>query len=226
MSANLSRLSSAVSRLSHAASRLLSGGEAAEVVVTPEGPQGEIVVPRAGDGVWDVVDVRGRPCLAPDESSYYLYFSLPRGLLARTGASLFVDVEYYGDRFGQFRLQYVSHDRAATLDGLYKNAVQRWSGDAAGLSRFRRALFELSDFDPGRTQNQGASFRLEFRSDLRVSRVRVSLKAPEDVSQFSAVAPVPELKKLPGRFYPINYLFIEITNACNFKCTWCPDDIM
>ena len=40
------------------------------------------------------------------------------------------------------------------------------------------------------------------------------------------MAPLPELKKLPGRFYPINYLFIEITNACNFKCTWCPDDIM
>ena len=31
---------------------------------------------------------------------------------------------------------------------------------------------------------------------------------------------------MPGRFYPINYLFIEITNACNFKCTWCPDEIM
>ena len=31
---------------------------------------------------------------------------------------------------------------------------------------------------------------------------------------------------MPGRLYPINYLFIEITNACNFKCTWCPDDMM
>jgi MoaA/NifB/PqqE/SkfB family radical SAM enzyme len=31
---------------------------------------------------------------------------------------------------------------------------------------------------------------------------------------------------MPGRFYPINYFFIEITNACNFKCTWCPDEIM
>jgi radical SAM protein with 4Fe4S-binding SPASM domain len=31
---------------------------------------------------------------------------------------------------------------------------------------------------------------------------------------------------MPGRFYPINYLFVEITNACNFKCTWCPDEIM
>ena len=219
-------MSASLSRLRHAASRLLSGGEAAEVVVTPQGPHGEIKVPRAGDGVWDIVDVRGRPCLAPDESSYYLYFVLPRGLVARTQASLFVEVEYYGDRFGQFRLQYVSHDKAATLDGLYKNADQRWSGDAAGLFRFRRALFELPDFDPGRTQNQGASFRLEFRSDLRVSRVRVSLKEPEDATAFTALAPLPELKKLPGRFYPINYLFIEITNACNFKCTWCPDDVM
>ena len=31
---------------------------------------------------------------------------------------------------------------------------------------------------------------------------------------------------MPGRLYPINYLFVEITNACNFKCTWCPDEIM
>jgi len=31
---------------------------------------------------------------------------------------------------------------------------------------------------------------------------------------------------MPGRHYPIDYLFVEITNACNFKCTWCPDEIM
>ena len=226
MSTGPSRFTSALSRLSHAASRLLSAEEAAEVVVTPEGPRGEIEVPRAGDGVWDLVDVRGRSCLTPDETSYYLYFVLPAELLARAAATLFVDVEYYGDRFGEFRLQYVSHDRACTLDGRYKDGVQLWTGDAIGLSRFRRALFALSDFDPTRTQNQGASFRLEFRSDLRVSRVKVSLKVPEDAASLPAVAPLPELKKLPGRFYPINYLFIEITNACNFKCTWCPDDIM
>lgn len=219
MSATLSRFTSALARLLH-------GEGTAEVLVTGEGPQGAIAVPRGGDGVWEVVDVHGRPCLTPDETSYYLYFVLPAELLARTGTALFVEVDYYGDRFGQFRLQYVSHDRAATLDGLYKSAEQRWSGDAAGLSRFRRALFPLPDFDPGRTQNQGASFRLEFRSDLRVSAVRVSVKAPENMAEFPAMAPLPELKKLPGRFYPINYLFIEITNACNFKCTWCPDDIM
>ena len=56
--------------------------------------------------------------------------------------------------------------------------------------------------------------------------IAVSLHEPEDRARFTALAPLPELKKLPGRFYPINYLFVEITNACNFKCTWCPDDIM
>ena len=219
-------MSASLSRVTSALARLLQGPDAAEVVVTPEGPTGAISVPRAGDGVWDIATVQGRPCLTPDEASYYLYFVLPAELRGRAQGALFVDVEYYGDRFGQFRLQYVSHDRAATLEGLYKNAAQRWSGDAVGLSRFRHAAFALPDFDPGRSQNQGASFRLEFRSDLRVSRVRVSLKEPEDWAPLTAVAPLPELKKLPGRFYPINYLFIEITNACNFKCTWCPDDIM
>jgi MoaA/NifB/PqqE/SkfB family radical SAM enzyme len=46
------------------------------------------------------------------------------------------------------------------------------------------------------------------------------------VAAFPVVAPLPELRKLPGRLYPFDYLFVEITNACNFKCTWCPDEIM
>src|SRR4030095_22613 len=95
-----------------------------------------------------------------------------------------------------------------------------------GLRRFRRALFPLPDFDTGRTQNHGAAFRVEFRREVLVSRVTVTLAPPADAEAFAKVAPLPELRKMPGRFYPINYLFIEITNACNFKCTWCPDDIM
>jgi MoaA/NifB/PqqE/SkfB family radical SAM enzyme len=109
---------------------------------------------------------------------------------------------------------------------LYKAAEQRWRPDAVGLRRFRRAIFCLPDFDPGRTQNLGASFRLEFRSEMLLSGVSVSLLPPPDLGAFPGVAPLPELRKMPGRLYPINYLFIEITNACNFKCTWCPDEIM
>ena len=126
--------------------------------------------PAPGTGSGTSWTSRAGPASPPTRPPTTSTSSCPPSSWPGPGAGLFVDVEYYGDRFGQFRLQYVSHDRAATLDGLYKNAEQRWSGDAAGLSRFRRALFALPDFDPGRTQNQGASFRLEFRSDLRVSR--------------------------------------------------------
>jgi MoaA/NifB/PqqE/SkfB family radical SAM enzyme len=205
---------------------MLHGPDRLELVVGDGGPEGAIAVPRAGDGGWQVQTVQGRPCLAPDERSYYLYFVLPAEFLARARRGLWVDVEYFGDRYAPFRVQYASSDHGAEFDGLYKPAEQRWAADAVGLRRFRRALFPLPDFAPERTQNQGASFRIEFRSEVLVSRLAVTLDPPPDVAAFPLVAPLPELKKMPGRFYPINYLFIEITNACNFKCTWCPDDIM
>jgi radical SAM protein with 4Fe4S-binding SPASM domain len=220
-------MSATLSRWTQTIGRMIRGDpERLDMHVTPGGPAGPIGVPRDGDGIWETTTVKGRACLTPDEKSYYLYFTLPPEFRARVREGLWLEVEYFGDRFGQFRVQYASGDRGQPLDGLYKPAEQRWAGDVAGLYRFRRALFPLPDFDPGRTQNQGASFRMEFRSDLRVSRVAVSLAPPEDVAAFPSVAPVPELRKMPGRFYPINYLFVEITNACNFKCTWCPDDIM
>jgi MoaA/NifB/PqqE/SkfB family radical SAM enzyme len=222
-------MTTALHRLGTALGRLIHGPDRAQLVVGPQGPQGDIGVPRGGDGVWQVVTAGGRPCLAPDESSHYLYFTLPAELLARAaerGEGIWLDVEYFGDRHGLFRVHYASTDRAAPVDGLYKPAEQHWRSEAAGLRRFRRALFPLPDFEPGRTQNLGASFRVEFREEVLIARVTATLARPADADDFALVAPLPELKKLPGRFYPINYLFIEITNACNFKCTWCPDEIM
>jgi radical SAM protein with 4Fe4S-binding SPASM domain len=219
-------VSSVLSRIGSALGRLVHGGESAEMRVGPGGPLGDLAVPREGDGVWEVRTAQGRPCLTPDDRSYYLYFVLPAELRGRAKGGLWVEVEYLGDRFGQFRVQYASTDAAAEHGGLYKPAEQRWDGDAAGLRRFRRALFPLPDFDPGRTQNQGASFRIEFRREVLVTRVTATLAPPADAAAFARVAPLPDLRKMPGRLYPINYLFIEITNACNFKCTWCPDDIM
>ena len=80
--------------------------------------------------------VQGRHCLTPDEASHYLYFVLPPELRARARAGLWLEVEYFGDRFAQFRVQYASTDRGAEVEGLYKPAQQRWDGDAVGLSRF------------------------------------------------------------------------------------------
>ena len=34
------------------------------------------------------------------------------------------------------------------------------------------------------------------------------------------------IRKSPDRVYPIWWLFVEITNLCNFHCTFCPDEIM
>src|SRR5205814_6905224 len=144
---------------------------------------------------------------SPDDQSHYLYFVLPPELLARAGAGLWLEVEYLGDRFGQFRVQYASTDRAAEHEGVYKSAEQRWDGDSVGLRRFRRALFPLPDFDPARRQNHGAAFRIEFRREVLVTRVTASLAAPADAAAFAQAAPLPDLRKLPGRFYPTNYLF-------------------
>jgi len=215
-----------LARIGGGLGRILRGGDRLEVEVGPRGPSGGFDVPSGGDGEWETTEVQGRACLRPTESSYYLYCALPEAFRRRAPAGLWVAVEYFGPHYGEFRLQYASTDRAEGWDGLYKAAEQRWQPDAAGLRRFRRAVFALPDFDPGRTQNLGASFRLEFRRELLVSRIAVSLDAPPDLGAFPAVAPLVELRKMPGRFYPINYLFVEITNACNFKCTWCPDEIM
>ena len=90
-----------------------------------------IEVPRGGDGVWEVRTVQGRPCLTPDERSYYLYFVLPAELPGpRAAAGLWLEVEYFGDRFAQFRVQYAStRPRRPSTTGLYKAAEQRWDGD-------------------------------------------------------------------------------------------------
>lgn len=218
-------MNATLARIGEGLGRLLRGDAPLVVDVGPDGPAGDFEMPSGGDGAWETVPVQGRTCLRPTESSYYLYCVLPEAWRRRAGGGLSVEVEYFGPHHGEFRLQYASTDRREPWDGLYKPAVQRWQPGAAGLRRFRRAVFLLPDFDPGRAQNLGASFRFEFRRELLLSRVAVSL-APPDLAAFPAEAPAVDLRKMPGRLYPIDYLFVEITNACNFKCTWCPDEIM
>jgi len=219
-------MSTALAKLGQAARRLIGAPESLELVVTPAGPSGPIGVPREGDGVWEVASVDGRACLTPDESSYYLYFVVPESFRARAKKGLWLTVDYLGERWAEFRVQYASTDRTQPHEGLYKPAQQRYRGDALGTRRVRRALFPLPDFDARAEQNHGASFRIEFRREVLVCGLQLRLAAPQDADSFAEIAPLPELRKLPGRFYPINYLFVEITNACNFKCTWCPDEIM
>jgi len=216
---------SALRRWTRPLARLVRGPVRLETVVGDLGPTGPLGVPSGGDGVWEIRRVGGRPCLAPSESSHYVYFTLPTDELVEAPNGIWLEVEYYGSRYAEFRVQYASKDHTAEFGGLYKAAEQRWDGDGAGLRRFRRALFPMPDFSPAARQNLDASFRIEFRREVLVSRLTVTT-APPDPERFPEAAPLPELRKMPGRFYPINYFFIEITNACNFKCTWCPDSIM
>jgi MoaA/NifB/PqqE/SkfB family radical SAM enzyme len=206
--------------------RILGAPETLALKLTDQGPTGDLAVPSAGDGAWQIAHVDGRAFLTPAESSYYLYFVVPQAFRRRAAHGLWLEVEYYGERFAEFRVQYASSDRNEPHAGLYKPAQQRYRGDAPGKRQLRRALFPMPDFDPSREQNHGASFRIEFRREVLVHAVELHAKPPKHVDSFAEIAPLPELKKLPGRFYPINYLFVEITNACNFKCTWCPDEVM
>ncbi len=183
-----------LTRLGGGVARLFGGPAELEVVVEREGPRGGMDVPSGGDGVWRLVERQGRSCLAPDETSYYVYFSLPEGFRRRVSSGLWVEIEYYGSRYGNFRLQYASTLHDSPVDGLYRAAEQRWVPGDAGLHRFRRALFLLPDFDPSRTQHHGTSFRLEFRSELLVSRVKVRLEPPSTLDSYPAVAPLPELR--------------------------------
>ncbi len=215
--------------------RLFSRPPAVEVTVTRDGPRGAIHLPNEGDGAWVLAPAEDQtPCVTPGPDCNYIYFVLPEGFRTRARDGLWLTIEYSGESYAPFRIQYASRDRRAPHEGLYKPAAQRWDGEIGGGRRFRRALFPLPDFDPTRGQNCGASFRLETRvafrgeprEEPRVRRVVAALAPPSDEARYRAVAPLPLVMKQPEQFCSILYLFVELTNACNFKCTWCPDAVM
>jgi MoaA/NifB/PqqE/SkfB family radical SAM enzyme len=204
-----------------------------ETVVSADGPRGDVGVPSEGDGVWKLARaVDGSPCLSAGrqaDGAHFIYFTIPDAFRERAAAGLWVTIEYFGQGYAPFWVQYASTDHGAPHDGVYKPAFEFWVPETDGQLRFRRALFPMRDFDPSRRQNCGASFRVEARKGALIRRVTVSLRPPADESAFSGVAPLPWLpswERTPERFSSIQFLFVELTNACNFKCTWCPDAVM
>ena len=101
----------ALGRWGGALGRMWKGPDRLEMEVGPAGPRGELGVPSAEDGVWEVVTIQGRPCLTPNETSYYLYVTVPPEVLARAPEAIWLDVEYFGERYGEFRVQYASRDQ-------------------------------------------------------------------------------------------------------------------
>ena len=205
------------------------GRERQAVELIPPSEQsasGALSIVGEGDGRFDVVERGGKPCITPEAWSQYLYFKLTDELKNALAARAVIEVDYFGSGFATFRLQYVSTDKTAPYDGLYKEAVQRWDGVETSEPTWKRAVFVIDDFDPSRAQNLGASFRTEIRQDFFVGRVAVSPEPAAELDRYPSVAPLPTIRKSPERVYPIWWLFVEITNLCNFHCTFCPDEIM
>ena len=61
-------MTTTLARLGGSLGRMLRGPDRLEMTVGPDGPRGDLGVPRAGDGVWDLTTVEGRACLTPGES--------------------------------------------------------------------------------------------------------------------------------------------------------------
>ena len=206
-----------------------SSASSSRVELVPPGVRsddGVLALVNEGDGRYDIVERGGRAVVTPGAWSQYLYFRLQEPLRGKLAEQAVIQIDYFGCEFATFRLQYVSKDSEAPYGGLYKEARQTWDGIRSGENRWKRALFVISDFDSERVQNVGASFRLEIRQDFHIGRVAVSTELPSDASAYAEVAPLPSIRKSPERVYPIWWLFVEITNLCNFHCTFCPDEIM
>lgn len=203
-------------------------GSSETALTLPAGasPHGGLHLANEGDGRYVLVEKQGRVAATPESWSQYIYVRMAPELRQKHRERLVIEVEYFGSRFATFRLQYASRDPGAPYEGRYKEAEQWWNGEETGEPTWRRCLFVIDDFDPDRLQNSDASFRFELRQDFFISRVTVSTETPEDASAFSAKAPLPAIRKSPERVYPIWWLFVELTNLCNFKCTFCPDEIM
>ena len=189
-------------------------------------PDGALQMVNDGDGRYELVDKDGRLGATPDRWSQYMYFRVGSDLRARLGDRMVIEVEYFGTHHGTFRLQYTSRDPSAPYEGLYKEAKQLWDGVKTEESAWRRCLFVIEDFAGDRFQNLDASFRLELRQDFFVSKVAVSSELPLSMDRFQTEAPLPSIRKSPHRVYPIWWMFVELTNVCNFHCTFCPDEIM
>lgn len=195
-------------------------------VKTGASRDGSLRLKNEGDGRYTLVEIGGQTAAIPDPHSQYLYFMVEPELREKLTGRMVIEIDYFGKSFGMFRLQYCSKDPAAPYQGRYKEAEQFWSGTETSEPTWKRCRFVIEDFDSHNVQNLGASFRLELRQDFYVSQVTVSKDLPDDAGDLSVQAPLPSLRKSPERVYPIWWLFVELTNVCNFHCTFCPDEIM
>ena len=192
-------------RIGSALGRLLHGPDRLELTVGPGGPAGRPARPaRRRRASGRSRTVQGRPCLTPDEASYYLYFVLPAEFLARAPARALA-----GGRVLRRPLRAVPRavrldaTARAECDGLYKPAEQRWDGDAAGPAPLPARALPAARLRSGAHAEPGRVLprRVPPRGADRARGGR-RCEPPADAAAFPRVAPLPELKKLPGPLLP------------------------
>ena len=221
-----SLVSTALARFGSGLARLLRRSRPARGRRGPRRAERRLRVPWAVTGRWETVTVAGRSCLRPTSRPTTSTSSCPDGCSAARPPAC-------GSRSSTSASGTDSSacsTSRATARPRSRGATRRrrsaGSGEAVGLSQLPAGALPAARLRPRPHAEPGRVLPRRVPPRAPDHAVAVSLAPPPDRERFPAAAPVPELKKLPGRFYPINYLFIEITNACNFKCTWCPDEIM
>jgi len=135
--------------------------------------QGLYLVRGQPDGPVSIGERAGRSCLFSPETknTTYLYFSIADPFTFEEKHPMEIRVTYLDTGFSQFLLQYDSHDRKATLNGVYKDStVVRCENSG----QWKTAIFPLTDARFVNRQNGASDFRLAiFAGSLAVSEISV-----------------------------------------------------
>lgn len=142
-------------------------------VWTPEKADGLRIV-TAEDGQWDRVSIAGRDAVKSREgtkpASLYIYFALSPELRPKSGADLYLVVDFRSESVNVIGAQYNSPDADyASAKGFITSPDGKWD----------RALVRLTSAGFRGAQNGGADFRLVSSPRFAVSKIEVFTEKPD-----------------------------------------------
>jgi hypothetical protein len=192
--------------------------KAVHVVLGPTNDAHGLVQFDFADGATAPAEVGGRACrvVAPTvHAGRYIYFRLDDSFKWADAMLVDVEVEYFDQGQGNFRIEYDGPDPNAPFNGAY--TASRTVVTLAGTGQWKSAAFRLTGARFLNSQNGGADFRLATQGDpLHVRRVSVRrLGMPDEAGarlngwQWDFATP-PDGSWLArgdlSRFYPTNDL--------------------
>ena len=127
------------------------------------------------DGVTEVVEIGGVVCrrLVPVQGAAYFYFAVDPELKTNGLSRVFIELDYYDEKYIPLDLDYDSTDSSATMEGRYKRMD---ISDSLGLNEWHTISIELGDARFENRQNQGADFRIATEGgELALKRVKIKV---------------------------------------------------